>query len=63
MTRDEARRNVLADYRAVAGQVIRINRIQGYNEDSDSVDIPLDPPALVRVDSGQVAIAPEGGAG
>jgi hypothetical protein len=47
----EAERLALADYKAVAGRIIEVTMISGYNDRNDSVDIN-DIPILVRVDKG-----------
>jgi len=47
----EAERLALADYRAVAGKIIEVQMISGYNDRDDSVDVD-DVPMLVRVDPG-----------
>ena len=44
---------VLKDYRQVAGKVIYVDFLMGYNDEDDQIDVGFDPPIAVRVEPGQ----------
>jgi hypothetical protein len=50
MTEEELEAKALADHAAVAGKLIRVRWVYGYDDRDDLEDIWCDPPALCRVD-------------
>lgn len=49
LTDEELARKVLADYEAVLGKVIEVEKISGYDGNDNSHDVMLSPPAKVKV--------------
>jgi len=48
--KEQIEAQVLIDYRKVAGKVVLLSEVDGYDEDDNSDTIYLDPPALARID-------------
>ncbi|HIH2745030.1 TPA: hypothetical protein ACYLN4_000699 [Burkholderia lata] len=49
LTDEELAQKVLADYEAVLGNVIEVEKISGYDDNDNSHDVMLSPPAKVKV--------------